>query len=26
MLLDVVGCQRHQVVVDRCASREIALQ
>jgi hypothetical protein len=26
LLLDVVGCQRHQVVVDRCASREIALQ
>jgi hypothetical protein len=26
LLLGVVGCQRHQVVVDRCASRESALQ
>ena len=26
LLLGVVGCQRHQVVVDRCASRETALQ
>jgi hypothetical protein len=26
LLIDVVGAQRHQVVVDRCASRAIALQ
>ena len=26
LLLDVVGCQRNQVAIDRCASRGIALQ